>query len=690
MCYDCGMHYDDGDSPDLRTRSFPARLRTSRTLRTMFSDKMRRKQLEKSNRVLISRYYQIVSPANGTIRQHQHTRGSGVAEDCRHLAFSEEQLALCAAPIESLQGEDTETTELSESFEAPSSHSLPHVQEENALVPCEVADEIVRRGAVLVNSLEREVGQNQDCLDSKWEKNQPKIPGDEHRGIRQGRLISWLLGGSDGQPEINKLLVLLDATEAVLRSQPIVSEVDAPAKIFGDVHGQFRDLLLLFHFYGQPGQEEKGDDVPVSYVFNGDWVDRGMHQLEVVALLFAYKVRYPDLVWLNRGNHEDQNQNFKTSSQGGKGFDRACDEAYGMDQGRRVFIAFHKVFSWLPLVARVDNRVLVLHGGLGEGNWTLDELREVDRPLVSEDLSAALNGVVYNILWSDPVQHTDSNKNTPQLSFGVHKSHRSKHTDVMKVFGRDVTERFCRLEGLALIVRSHQFKNPCKGYEIMHDGWLMRVFSARNYNGRVPNDGAILLIGRAQSAPETLLVRPQVIERLHRQATTAFSSLIQSEPYCPVGHLMLLQRPRPLTCMDVLSRSEDENRECSRCGAEELGKDCFFHCGGCGTKAERSYDICLACADAMTSGGQLAVIFDDDSEPGDFSDDTQELSMQSADSVSCPAEKTGGYPPGLVAQPSAPTSSESQTGIPDGTSRPAGVDGASAIRLANGETNTKL
>mmetsp|Transcript_85551 Transcript_85551/g.218131 ORF Transcript_85551/g.218131 Transcript_85551/m.218131 type:complete len:237 (-) Transcript_85551:156-866(-) len=192
----------------------------------------------------------------------------------------------------------------------------------------------------------------------------------------------------------------------------------------------------------------------------------------------------------------------------------------------------------------------------------------------------------------------------------------------MKVFGRDITERFCKSENLALIVRSHQFKNPCKGYEIMHDGWLVRVFSARNYNGRVPNDGGILLIGRAEDSPETLLVRPQVIERLHRQATAKeLSSMLSNEPYCPVGHLMQLERPKTTSCLsDLLNRREEENHECARCGAEELRKDCFFHCSGCGLKTEQSYNLCLACADLLVQGHTSAVS-DDDSQPGDFSEE---------------------------------------------------------------------
>ena len=57
-------------------------------------------------------------------------------------------------------------------------------------------------------------------------------------------------------------------------------EIPAPCKVFGDIHGQFTDLLKFFETYGSP-DSRTGDINYINYVFVGDWVDRGQYSLEV-------------------------------------------------------------------------------------------------------------------------------------------------------------------------------------------------------------------------------------------------------------------------------------------------------------------------------------------------------------------------------------------------------------------------
>ena len=280
--------------------------------------------------------------------------------------------------------------------------------------------------------------------------------------------------------------VLAAAAQKIFTAQPVVVRVPAPAKLFGDIHGQLRDLLLLLAHYGFP--DHRGGDVEtVAYVFNGDWVDRGAHQLDVVALLFALKVAYPARVFLVRGNHEFRSQNESKAMQlpqGDVGFAAHVAHRLGAlaDKGKATYAAVHAAFEWLPLAAKVADAVLVLHGGIGDGSWGIDALARVQRPLADE-FAEGVDASVRNALWSDP---TDSDA---AMARGVHANPRGPG---IVTFGPDVTARFCEREGIQLVVRSHQFVR--EGVKFMHGGRLATLFSARNYFDGEHNDSALLLV----------------------------------------------------------------------------------------------------------------------------------------------------------------------------------------------------
>lgn len=70
----------------------------------------------------------------------------------------------------------------------------------------------------------------------------------------------------------------------------------------------------------------------------------------------------------------------------------------------------------MPVAAVVSGAVLVLHGGIGDGLWSLQELRASRRPISDEVLDdESVNHILANVLWSDPIdgiETSPANRNT--------------------------------------------------------------------------------------------------------------------------------------------------------------------------------------------------------------------------------------------------------------------------------------
>ncbi|GAB0097717.1 Serine/threonine-protein phosphatase 5 [Sergentomyia squamirostris] len=253
--------------------------------------------------------------------------------------------------------------------------------------------------------------------------------------------------------------ILCDIDE-YFRKQSSLVDIRVPSgqkfTICGDIHGQFFDLMNIFKINGLPSEKNP-------YLFNGDFVDRGSFSIECIFTLFGFKLLYPDHFFLARGNHESVTMNQMY------GFTGEVIAKYSSTMSDM----FTQVYNWLPLCHCINDRVLVMHGGLfSQDNVSLDDLRKIERNRQPPD-----EGLMCELLWSDP---------QPQPGRGPSKR------GVGIQFGPDVTDAFCQYNKLDYVVRSHEVKHF--GYEEAHNARCITVFSAPNYCDTMGNMGAFITI----------------------------------------------------------------------------------------------------------------------------------------------------------------------------------------------------
>lgn len=254
-------------------------------------------------------------------------------------------------------------------------------------------------------------------------------------------------------------------------NEPNVPFITSPVCILGDIHGQFTDLCCLFKLKDTPDK--------IKYIFLGDYVDRGPESLNVIMLLFCYKILYPENVCLIRGNHEQRVINKIY------GF---YDEIIHLYQDDYIWDLINDVFNYLSIAAIVDFKYFCVHGGISN-KITLDKIKRIDRTMV-----IANEDILNDLFWSDPYNQLGCQPN--QRGSGV-------------LFGSDILKAFLIHNNLDMIIRSHQL--ILTGYKFDHNDRCLTIWSAPNYMDKIENPGCILCIEpNVPITPSSILIYKKV------------------------------------------------------------------------------------------------------------------------------------------------------------------------------------
>ena len=278
---------------------------------------------------------------------------------------------------------------------------------------------------------------------------------------RVDKIITELLSIRGGRPgkcvnlSFDDLKFLVLSSREIFLRQPTLIRASCPIKICGDLHGQYSDLIRMFDVAGYPGDN--------SFLFLGDYVDRGRQSIETIALLLAYKIKYPESIFLLRGNHESSSINRIY------GFYDECKRRYST----LVWKYFTDTFNCMPIAAVVGERILCMHGGISPELTSLIKIEEIKRPAEIPD-----SGLFCDILWSDPQEEI----------FGWGENDRG----VSVTFGENIVSEFCAKHDLDLICRAHQVVE--EGYQFFSKRRLVTIFTAPNYCGEFDNAAAVMSV----------------------------------------------------------------------------------------------------------------------------------------------------------------------------------------------------
>lgn len=326
------------------------------------------------------------------------------------------------------------------------------------------------------------------------------------------------------------LLKLNKKVKTILEDEPRCVFLQSPAYVFGDIHGNLEDL----HFFSDNVWNLGMALTAGNFVFLGDYVDRGMSCLEVVAYLLSMKLMLPQKVFLLRGNHETRDVNGWEEHYGNRSFIYQCRERFGDEIGYKVWEMTNSTFDRMPLAAVIDQDIFCVHGGIPrpisdssvEGGRIKDILNVSKVAGINPPYEHEVDDyqqVASDCIWSDPASEDQENHNVDRKS-GYGDSLRGGGAIC---FGHQAVTNFLQQQGFSYIMRAHEAH--AEGVAVSKGARVFTVFStSKDHNqGNNAMAGCILIdFEKMQVINRSPAYRNQYV---HRRDSVSLAMLSEAE-----------------------------------------------------------------------------------------------------------------------------------------------------------------
>lgn len=288
----------------------------------------------------------------------------------------------------------------------------------------------------------------------------------------------------------NEIFDLISEAEKILKEDKSLIYLRSPCKIFGDINGQYNDLMKFFYSYGNPSDNIKNGDIYImNYVFLGNFCDLGIKCLEVILLLLSLKIKYKENIFILRGKHEFINYNKIY----GLAFE--CKEKLNDDinDENSVFMKLNNLFNFLPFGVCIDKEILCVSSGIGTKLKNLIDIENIKRPVILNEICQ--NDIAYQLLFS-----------VYEENYLMKKKIKENETNL--IYDEKILNDFLIKNNLHMIITSTELIN--EGIKSYNNDKLIMVNSSINYLDKYKNLGGIIVIGK-KTNNHPIQINPKLI-----------------------------------------------------------------------------------------------------------------------------------------------------------------------------------